>query len=319
MVKIDISSINTLDEIDTTPGRINHYWLYLIQDSLGNNLSVPIVVVNGQEPGPTFGLTALIHGDELNGLSVIQKLVSTLDPTKLRGKVIGVFVMNVPGFLRNQRRFLDGIDLNTIMPGKERGKISSVYAYQFVHKFIPHCDYLVDLHTARAGTSNCFYVRANMNNKTTSKMAKLSKPVLILNSIPSATTLRGVAEEKGIPAITLELGEPKVYQRNLVEESVEGIKNILDYLGMYKWKKSALKAPFLCDVSHRVVTRKAGIVEVKPRLLQIIKKGELVATLKNVFGDTLQSFHSPCDGIIIGRSVNPLVQIGDSILHIGQK
>lgn len=70
--------------------------------------------------------------------------------------------VNVWGFLKFQREFADGRDLNRQFPGKEDGYASQVFTYHLMNKIISQFNYMVDLHTASFGRINSYYVRADM-------------------------------------------------------------------------------------------------------------------------------------------------------------
>jgi predicted deacylase len=147
----DIRQIEKIDITKTPKGEIRYYWLKLISDGFGSPINVPVIVARGVGDGPVLGVTAAVHGNELNGISVIQRLFNEVDPTELRGTIVGIPVVNIPAFIRKKRRFNDGVDLNHIMPGKEDGDISQVYAFRFIDRIVKHIDYLLDLHTASTG------------------------------------------------------------------------------------------------------------------------------------------------------------------------
>ena len=141
-----MSGINTIKEIDINhlpKGEISKYWLDLVEDGMGLPVQVPLIIARGYEDGPILGLTAAVHGNELNGIPVIQRLFKEIDPSHLKGTIIGVPIVNVPSYLRKKRRFLDGVDLNHIMPGKENGTVSQVYAWRVINKLIKKFDYLL--------------------------------------------------------------------------------------------------------------------------------------------------------------------------------
>jgi len=146
--------IKELDVAKSPKGMITHYWLDLVTNGMGVPVYIPIIVARGKEDGKVLGLTAAVHGNELNGIPVIQRLFKEIDVENLRGTIVGVPVINVPSLLRKKRRFIDGTDLNHIMPGKADGNVSQVYAYRVVHRIIKEFDYLVDLHTASNGRIN---------------------------------------------------------------------------------------------------------------------------------------------------------------------
>ena len=150
----------------------------------------------------------------------------------MKGTIVGVPVVNVPSFQRKKRRFIDGTDLNHIMPGKSNGTASQIYAHRVVTRIINQFDYLMDLHTASVGRINSYYIRADMSDPVVSKMARLQNAQIIVHNPPSDGTLRGTANEMNIPAITLEVGNPNTFQKGMIREGLTGIHNVLGDLGM---------------------------------------------------------------------------------------
>lgn len=276
------------------------------------------MVARGKADFPILGVTAAIHGNELNGISVIQRLFSEIDVKELNGVIVAIPVMNMPAFIRNKRRFNDGVDLNHIMPGKENGSISQVYAFRLMDRIVKHFDYLLDLHTASQGRINSYYIRADMKHPVTRKMALMQNAQIIVHNPPSDGTMRGAAEELDIPAITLEVGNPNTFQKKLIKSGVEGIHNVLAYLGMTEDEiENPEKIAYLCKRSYWIYTEKGGLLTVHVNLVQLLKKGELIATLRDIFGNIIEEYYAPEDGIVIGKSVSPVNQTGGRILHLG--
>ena len=303
---------------DTPPKTIRNYWLRLISDGLGNPISIPLMVARGKEDHPILGVTAAVHGNELNGIPVIQRLFKEIEPEEMQGTIIGIPVVNIPSFVRKKRRFNDGVDLNHIMPGEEFGNVSQVYAYRFIERIVKHFDYLLDLHTASFGRVNTYYVRADMDVEEVRKLALLQNADIIVHNPPSDGTLRGAADELGIPAITVEVGNPNTFQKRLIRSGVEGVHNALSYLGMIP---DAIEQPktetVLCKKSYWMYTDRGGLLSVHVDLKQQVKKGEHIASIRDVFGNLLKEYFAPEDGIVIGKSVGPVNQTGGRILHLG--
>ena len=84
-------------------------------------MSTPVLVVNGSKPGPVLCLTAAVHGDELNGIEIVRRVLYNLNAVKLSGTVIGVPIVNLQGFRRGSRYLPDRRDLNRFFPGDPRG------------------------------------------------------------------------------------------------------------------------------------------------------------------------------------------------------
>lgn len=303
---------------DTPPKSIRHYWVDLITDGMNNSIRVPIMVARGTEDFPILGLTAAVHGNELNGIPVIQRLFSEIDVNELKGTIVGVPVANIPSFILKQRRFNDGVDLNHIMPGKADGNGSQVYAYRFFTKLVKHFDYLLDLHTASAGRINSYYVRADMKHPVTRKLAMLQGAQLIVHNPPSDGTLRGAADEIDIPAITLEVGNPNTFQNKMIKSGMIGVHNVLSYLEMTEDEIELPEVPtVICQKSYWIYTDEGGLLQIHVNLMQPIKKGDLLASMRDVFGNLIKEYFAPEDGVVIGKSVSPVNQSGGRILHLG--
>jgi len=313
-----VSVISELDLKALPPGQISRHWLHLVTDGMGMPVYVPIMVARGQEDGPILGLTAAVHGNEINGIPVIQRLFREIDPTRLRGTVVGVLVTNVPSLLLKQRRFIDGTDLNHIMPGRSDGNVSEVYAYRIMQRVVRHFDYLLDLHTASFGRINSYYIRADMEHEQTKTMALLQNAQIIVHNPPLDGTLRGAADALGIPAVTLEVGNPHVFQKGLIHSGLTGIYNLLYHLKMIEGHIEEPDEPAkICSTSEWMFTDTGGIMAVHPVLTQEVEAGAIVATMRDVFGSLKREYRAPHAGIVIGKSVDPINQTGGRILHLG--
>lgn len=307
-----------LDMAALPPGRISRLLVELVHDRLGRPVHLPVLVARGRHPGPTFGITAVVHGNELNGIPVIHRLFSRLETRSLHGNLVAVAVVNVPGYLAAQRAFNDGIDINTIMPGRADGRSSEVYVHRFIDKIVRRFDYLVDLHTASFGRVNSLYVRADMTDEVTAKMACLQRPQVILHNQPSDGTLRGAAQDLGIPAITLEIGNPLMFQPEYINRSLVGLRAVLAEAGMITRRAIARKTPpVLCCRSEWMHADHGGLLEVFPDITDRVERGQMVAQLRSIFGDVLREYPAPADGIVIGKDTNPLVQTGSRMVHLG--
>lgn len=300
------------------PGKIHKYYLDLITDTLGLPIAIPVLVAKGKHSGPVMGLTAAVHGNELNGIPVVQRIFKGLDIESLKGTIIGVPSVNVPGLLRRTRRFVDGTDLNHIMPGKANGNVSQVYASRFFERVITKLDFLIDLHTASNGRVNTFYIRADMNQPIAAKMAELINADIIVHNPASDGTLRGAADENGIPAVTLEIGNPNIFQKDMIGDSIAGIRNVLSHLGFINEAMTPAETPaIICSSSYWIYTRRGGMIRVPVEIGDIIESGQIVAVQQNIFGDLMDEVVCPEKGIVIGKQVSPISQSGGRIIHLG--
>ncbi len=306
-------------ELDQIPARqTTRVLVQLVSDGLGQAIQVPVLVARGRTPGPVVGVTAAVHGNELNGIPVIHRLFGALEGKPLRGTVVGVVAANVPGLHAHQREFVDGTELNDIFPGRVDGNISQIYAHRLLERVVGCFDYLLDLHTASFGRINSLYVRADMDHEATSRMAILQKPQIILHNPASDGTLRGAAMERGIPAITVEIADPNRFQPRYIRPAVAGVLAVLAELGIVKRRPPRPgPAPILCERSYWMYTDRGGLLEVVPELAQQVQQGDVVACVRDAFGDLRVEYRAPDGGVVIGKSTNPVGQSGARILHLG--
>ncbi|RMG30748.1 MAG: peptidase M14 [Bacteroidetes bacterium] len=301
-----------------SPGSISRYWVHIVSSGMAQPILVPVMVARGKEDGPVLGLTAAVHGNELNGLPVIQKVFHLLRVEELRGTLVGVPVVNVPGFLINQRYFNDGADLNRLMPGKANGNISEVYAYRIINKIVRQFEYLIDLHTASFGRINSYYIRADMHDPVTARMARLQNAEIIVNNEGADGTLRSAAADLGIHAITVEAGDPHKFQKGMIRSAITGIANVMSDLDMIDEPIIEPEEPSIfCRHSYWLYTNAGGVLEVFPHITDFVKKDQRIALVRNIYGDVVREYFAPEDGIVVGKSVNPVNQTGSRILHLG--
>ncbi|MCA9538690.1 MAG: succinylglutamate desuccinylase/aspartoacylase family protein [Myxococcales bacterium] len=319
MIDTSQRHIRFFDVGETNAGSISQNWLHVINNGIGEAIRLPVLVARGRHDGPVLGLTAAVHGNEINGIPIIQRLIRELDLEELRGAVVGVLAVNVPGLLLNQRVFNDGTDLNHVAPGKPDGNVSQVYVHRVLERIVRKFDFLIDLHTASFGRVNSFYVRADMAHEHTSRLARLQMPDIIVHNPPNDYTLRGAAAQLGIPAITAELRDPNIFQQDVIETAVTGLRNVLYDLGMLE---GSVLCPIvdtvLCSGSYWLYTDEGGILEVRPEVTQMVKQFETIAEVFTVFGRPVREYRAPEDAIVIGRSVYPINQTGSRIVHLGK-
>jgi uncharacterized protein len=271
-----IRVIDSLDLEQTPPGTLQRYWLHLADNALSQPVYVPVFVARGAAPGPVLGLAAAIHGDELNGIPIIQQVFREIDPARLRGVLVGIPGVNAVSLPLEQRRFPDDEDLNRVFPGSPTGSNSDQYVYRLFQRLIRPMDMLIDMHTASFGRVNALYVRADLRSDTLAGLARrLGAEIVVDSRGPSVgqsaaagRTLRGEAALAGIHTLTVEYGNPQVYQPEMIERGVRGVKNSLAWLGMTDDAVDNPAEPVYCARSYWLYTDAGGLLEVLPRLNQ---------------------------------------------------
>tara|TARA_B100000749_G_scaffold280889_1_gene280109 strand:+ start:1510 stop:2526 length:1017 start_codon:yes stop_codon:yes gene_type:complete len=299
-------------------GEIHRFHVHLSDNSLGVPWRLPVIVVHGQEKGPSLGITAALHGNELNGISTIFKLIEKVNPKKMKGTLILCPIANVPGYLMNQRKFEDNIDLNRIMPGRPSGPASDIYAHHLTQKIVKKFDYLLDLHTASHGRVNSLYIRADLSTEETRNLAYLQHPQIIVQKYDEKGTLRAWANSQGIPAITVEIGNSNAFQHTLIDETLDGVINTMKHLKMLRGRPTNMVTDaVVCDNSYWIYSTKGGIVDVFPQLTEKVKEGQEIALVYDVFGQVKERIKADKSGVVIGKNVAPNCSAGTRILHLG--
>jgi len=283
----------------------------------GVPVTTPVLVVNGAEPGPTLCLTAAVHGDELNGIEMVRRVMHDITPDKLSGAVIGVPIVNVQGFRRGSRYLPDRRDLNRYFPGNPDGSAAARIAHSFFVNVVAYCDALVDLHTGSFERANLPQIRADLRNPDVVTLTQGFGSMVILHSRPAVGTLRHAATEAGIPAVTLEAGGPSELELNDVKLGVKGIETLLNTLGMVKRRRLWSDPEPVYYRSSWVRADNGGILLSQVSLGSTVRKGDVLGTITDPMNNARSEVHSPYSGRIIGMARNQVVMPGFAAFHVG--
>lgn len=283
----------------------------------GVPVSTPVLVVNGVLPGPTLCLTAAVHGDELNGVEMVRRVLHEIVPSKLSGAVIGVPIVNVQGFRRGSRYLPDRRDLNRYFPGNPNGSAAARIAYTLFNDIIAHCDALVDLHTGSFERANLPQIRADLRNPDVVTLTQGFGSMVVLHSKPTLGTLRYAATLAGIPAVTVEAGGPSQLELAEVKHGVKGIETLLSTLGMVKKKRFWGDPEPVYYESSWVRADNGGILLADVTLGSTVRKGDLLGTITDPMNNQRSELYSPYAGRIIGLARNQVVMPGFAAFHVG--
>lgn len=302
---------------EVQPGTMQRLTWNATEAFSGTTVPTPILVAHGVQKGPTLCLTAAVHGDELNGIETVRRIIHNVSPEKLGGTLIGVPIVNMAGFQRHSRYLPDRRDLNRFFPGNPGGSSASRIAYSFFQEVILQCDGLIDLHTGSFHRTNLPQLRANLNNEAVVKLTEGFGSTIILHSDGGIGTLRRAAVEAGIPAVTLEAGEPLRLQDDEVKHSVKGIYTLLETLGMYD-KRGIRGGPEpVYYTSEWVRADTGGILFSRIKLGKRIKRDDLLGTVTDPISNEQEEIRSPFSGRVIGMALNQFVMPGFATYHIG--
>jgi predicted deacylase len=277
----------------------------------------PVLVIHGGKPGPVLCLTAAIHGDELNGMELVRRVLYNTKPEDLSGSIIGVPIVNLQGFQRGSRYLPDRRDLNRLFPGYPEGSSGARIAHSFFHEVIRHCTVLVDLHTGSFHRSNLPQLRADLSNPDVVELTHGFGATVVLHSDGAVGTLRRAAVESGIPAVTLEAGEPLRLQEDAVAHSVKSIRTLLNHLGMVKKTRFWGDPEPVYYKSTWVRADRGGVLFSEVELGDRVQQGDLLGSVTNPITNVRTEIRSKNDGRVLGMAINQVVMPGYAAFHIG--
>ncbi|MEM1433415.1 MAG: succinylglutamate desuccinylase/aspartoacylase family protein [Pseudomonadota bacterium] len=283
----------------------------------GTAIPTPVLIAHGAQAGPVLCLTAAVHGDELNGIETVRRIMYDLNPEALTGTVIGVPIVNLQGFQRHSRYLPDRRDLNRYFPGNPRGSSASRIAHAFFNQVLRHCDGVVDLHTGSFHRTNLPQIRADLNNESVVRLTEGFGSTIILHSEGGVGTLRRACVEAGIPAVTLEAGEPLRLGDTEVRHSVKGIYTLFETLGMYDKRGIRGNPEPVYFTSQWVRADTGGILFSKVKLGKRIRPDDLLGTVTDPISNEREEIRSPFAGRVIGMALNQFVMPGFATYHIG--
>ncbi|MEB3882819.1 succinylglutamate desuccinylase/aspartoacylase family protein [Lyngbya sp. CCY1209] len=280
-------------------------------------LSLPVVAINGFADGPTLWVSAAIHGDELNGVEIIHRVLQQISPHKLRGTLIAVPIVNVFGFIEQSRYLPDRRDLNRSFPGSKRGSLASRLANLFMEEIVSRSTHGIDLHTASAHRHNLPQIRANLYDPITYQCAKAFGAPAIVHSQIRDGSLRQAATQKGIPVLLYEAGEALRFNSQAIHIGVEGILRVMAALDMYDFQFQGVSLdPIEVKTTLWVRASRSGMLQLQVELGERVYKRQILGVISDAFGGASFKVRSPGDGVVLGYQQNPLVNQGDAIVHL---
>lgn len=282
-----------------------------------SELAVPVHVIRGRRPGPRLFISAAIHGDEINGVEIIRRVLKDITPGKLRGDIIAIPVVNIYGFINHTRYLPDGRDLNRSFPGSPKGSLSGRVAHSFLNEIIARCTHGIDLHTGARHRSNLPQIRANLSDDETLKLARAFGVPVVLDAKLRDGSLRAAAVERGVPMLLYEAGEALRFDEVCIRAGYRGVMNVMRSLGMLaKSRRKPPKEPMIAEQSNWVRAPASGILRAVAPLGAQTRKGDVLGVIANPLGDREVEVIAPAEGLVIGRTFLPLVYEGDALFHV---
>jgi predicted deacylase len=287
-------------------------------------VTLPIHVLHGSRPGPAMFISAAIHGDELNGVEIIRRVLKTLVPGAIAGTLLAIPVVNAYGFIGRSRYLPDRRDLNRAFPGSAQGSLAARLAHLFLNEVVRRCQFGIDLHTAAVHRVNLPQIRADFLRHTRCReLAEVFGADLVLESPERTGSLRRAARELGCDVLVYEGGEGLRLNEFAISAGVDGIAKVMLHTGMLELPdgvelpaRDAIRMPVFANASKWVRSPDGGIFRTVRKIGNAVSEGEIIGWVANPYEDVQTEIRSPRRGIIIGSTTLPVVNMGDALFHI---
>lgn len=285
-----------------------------------DDLSMTVQVSRSKRPGPVLFLSAALHGDEINGVEIIRRVLKHRALKRLRGTLLAIPIVNVYGFLHHDRYLPDGRDINRSFPGSTKGSLTGRVAHTFIHEIVSKCTHGIDLHTGARHRSNFPQIRADLDDAGALAMTEAFGVPLAIHARTRDGSLRECAGDMGIPVILYEAGEALRFDEMHIRAGVKGVLNVMRAIGMLP-PNARGKQPPKPTISGQTSWLRApasGILSTLVPLGANVAEDQLLGRIGDPLGEVETEVYASCEGMVIGRTNLPLVYEGDAIFHIAQ-
>jgi len=277
-------------------------------------------VVHGKRPGPVMFVSAGIHGDEVIGMEIVRRLLKSKPLGALRGTLIAVPIVNTFGFLNHSRYLPDRRDLNRCFPGTTEGSMASRLAHIFMEEIVARADFGIDLHSAAIHRTNLPQIRLTPGNARLEEMGRaFAAPVMMQSSLRDGS-LRMAAEEMGCDVLLYEAGEGLRFDEVAARAGVAGILRVMNMRGMvgHKGIPKARGETLMCEGSTWARAPAGGLFRGYRGSGEMVVKGDVLGGISDPFGELEYEVIAPWSGVVVGRTMLPVVNEGDALFHIGR-
>lgn len=310
----------TIGGVDVMPGTRRTIDLPITDLSTHTPVTMPVHVVRGRRAGPTLFVCAALHGDEINGVEIIRRLLRLSALKRMQGTLIAVPIVNVLGFLSQSRYLPDRRDLNRSFPGSAQGSLAGRLARLFLEEIIAKSTHGIDLHTAAIHRDNFPQIRANLDDPESDRLAQAFGVPLVINTGFREGSLREAASAFSVPVIVYEAGEALRFDESCIRAGVKGVTRVMRLLEMLpaSTRKTSRGKPLVIRSSKWVRAPHSGLLRSATALGSAVDEGQVLGLISDPFGENQVEVRASVGGVVIGRSNIPLVHEGDALFHIAR-
>ena len=283
----------------------------------GSPMFMPVHVICGKQSGPTMVVLAAIHGDEINGVEIVHRLMKRKFIHQIKGNFVAVPIANIYGFIFKSRYLMDRRDLNRSFPGSLKGSIASRLANFLLKEILEKASLVIDLHTASLDRINIPQIRATLNNQNIKELAKAFAAPVILETPVLQGSLRESVNKMKIPYLLYEAGEALRFDELSIQVGVRGIVNVMRHVNMLKTIKNRKNvSPTFAYSSKWIRANTSGMMTAEKQLGEKVEQNDLLAIIIDPMTLNETNVYAPVNGIIIGMTRLPLIHEGEALFHI---
>lgn len=309
-----------IDQVSVGPGEQEQISLFVSRLPSGNRIDIQSFVFRSVQPGPTVLLMGGVHGDEINGIQIVRRILEEGILGKLlAGSVIAIPLLNVFGFINFSRDVPDGKDVNRSFPGSTLGSLASRTASALTKKVLPNVDIAVDLHTGGASRYNYPQIRYSKSDVKAAELGMAFGAPFLIEKPYISKSFRKTANQMGISVVVYEAGESVRLDGLAIEIGVAGIKRVLKSLNMISDAPAAKQETVVVNGSGWVRASEAGLYTWTRQSGSFVRKGEQLGVIHSPHGDRMKRIFAKKDGYIIGHNNASVVHNGDALFHMAYK
>ena len=307
----------TINGDSVAPGQNKLLRIEIARLPTGTLIDIPVHVFNAKKKGPTVLLQAGLHGDEINGVETLRRMLENKDLSISKGAAIAVPILNVFGFIHFSRDVPDGKDVNRSFPGTKTGSLASRIAYHYTQEILPQIDFGLDLHTGGGQRHNFPQMRYTEGDEMSVKLALLFNAPFAFASNLISGSFRKAAHKLGKPIAVYEAGESMRFDESAIEIGIKGIKNVLFGLGMLSDRPEQIPS---ISLEYRKWLRapRAGMFIPEIKNGKRMKKGQLLGMVTDTYAKKHKKIKAPFDGHVICINHQAVVNQGDALFHVGR-
>lgn len=281
-----------------------------------NAIQVPVFVERAEADGPVLLLMGGVHGDEINGIDIVRRLVHGRHHRPLRGTVIAIPVLNMFGFVNLSRKFPDGRDLNRVFPGSKTGSLASQFAWLFRTQVLPAVDYVLDFHAGGAERVNVAQTRCTLGDTAAVALAEAFGAPFIVQSKVIAKSLREAFVRAGKTAVLFEGGKSMHFDAAAIRHGEAGARRVMHHLAMGPEVPPPAQPSIVIRKSRWIRAPFSGMWHPQVARGAWVERGAVLGLVTDAFGTFEKPVKAGWSGYVFCINVAPVVNRGDAVFHV---